>query len=86
MKRMLAFTICSIVILSMVSGCAEEKQSSDQSAVNSGSLNEKYVGDPNVVITEEYKQTTGEAKSQEELLKALEEEANSFEGGGLSGH
>jgi len=86
MKRMLAYTMCFVGILSIVSGCTGEKQSSDQPAVNSGSLDEKYVGDANLVITEEYKQTSGEAKAQEELLKSLEEEGSSFDGGGLSGH
>lgn len=86
MKRMLAYTMCAVGILSIVSGCTGEKQSLDQPAVNSGSLNEEYVGDPNPVIKEEYKQTSAEAKAQEELLKTLEEEGSSFDGGGLSGH
>lgn len=84
MKRILAYTFCSLSILFIVSGCTAEKQSSDEKTVNSGSLNENYVGDANVVLEEEYKQTPAEAKAQEELVKSLE--GDSFSGGGLSGH
>ncbi len=84
MKKILAYAICSFSILFIVSGCSGEKLSSDEKAVNSGSLNENYVGDANIVLEEEYKQTPEEAKAQEELVKALE--GDSFTGGGLSGH
>ena len=83
MKRILAYAICSLSILFMISGCSGEK-TSDKNTVNSGSLNEEYVGDANVILENEYKQTPAEAKAQEELVKKLE--GNSFSGGGLSGH
>lgn len=83
MKRMLAYTTCVIGIFSLLSGCTGEDKS-DQPVVNSGTVDEEYVGDANIVLKEEYKQTPEEAKTQADILKAIKEEKGSFEGGGLT--
>lgn len=72
-------------MLALLSGCGGN-QSTDRPAVNSGTIDEEYVGDANVKLEEIYKQTPEEAAAQEAILKAIEEEENTFEGGGLSGH
>lgn len=85
MKRVLVYAVCAFGIFSILGGCSEEEQSGKQ-VVNSGIVDEQYVGDSNIKIVENFKQTTEEAKAQSDILKAIEEDGGSFEGGGLSGH
>lgn len=85
MKRMLKISVCVIGILTLISGCSSENQT-EMPMVNSGVVDEQYVGDPNPKLLNEYYQTNEEAKSQKDLEKAIEEDKSSFEGGGLSGH
>ncbi|MFN7253228.1 MAG: hypothetical protein ACK4M9_21010 [Anaerobacillus sp.] len=85
MKRILTILVCAFGILTIISGCSSDSQS-EKPIVNSGVVDEQYVGDPNPKLVNEYFQTSEEAEAQEEIVKAIEEEKASFEGGGLSGH
>lgn len=86
MKRILAYSICFVALLSSISGCSGAKQETVQPTVNSGSLNEDYVGDPNADVVEDYMQTTEEEQLQANIIKEIEEGGSTFNGGGLSGH
>lgn len=85
MKRILVYALCAFGIFSILGGCSSEDQSGNP-VVNSGTVDEQYVGDANIKIKENYKQTPEEAKAQSDILKVIEEEGSSLEGGGLSGH
>ncbi len=84
-RRMLSVSLCVIGLLTILSGCTGENQQ-ENPAVNSGVVDEEYVGDPNPKLVNEYLQTDEEAKVQEEIVEAIKEGELLFEGGGLSGH
>lgn len=84
MKRLLAITICTVAFFSILVGCSSG-QSPEKPIVNSGTLDEKYVGDADVKLKENYKQTSEEAQLQADILKEIEEK-ESTEGGSLGGH
>lgn len=84
MKRTLASTICVVAIFSFLGGCSST-HSSEKPAVNSGLVDEEYVGDADVKLKENYKQTPEEAQLQADILKEIEQN-DSSESGGLGGH
>jgi hypothetical protein len=86
MKRLLVNTICVVAIFSFLGGCSST-ESSEKPTVNSGTLDKEYVGDADVKLIENYKQTTEEAEMQAEILKKIEEnESSKTESEGLGGH
>lgn len=86
MKQGLIKTTISIFsILIVLSGCSSN-QPFEKSKVNSGTLDENYVGDANVQLHEEYKQTPVEAEIQAEILNKNEEESTEADNEGSTGH
>jgi hypothetical protein len=85
MKRVLSTTIGILTILTFLNGCSNT--STSKSEGDSGSIDEQYVGDADVRLIEEYKQTEEEATNQANLLKKLQEqEAADKESDGEGGH
>lgn len=85
MKRKILMSIFLAGILLMNTGCTES-QSLNESPVNSGSSDEQYVGDANVQLVEDYKQTNVESELQEKVLKKIEEDGLTESGEDLGGH
>ncbi|WP_042349785.1 hypothetical protein [Bacillus massiliigorillae] len=85
MKRWLVFALCAISIFSILSGCSGDKESK-QSIVNSGKVDKEYIGEPNPVLEEKFKQSEAEQKIQENVKKELSENKDELDGGGLSVH
>ncbi|MBM4765257.1 hypothetical protein [Bacillus sp. B15-48] len=71
MKRITAFTISLIGTFLLLTGCSEVL---DEPLVNSGSLDDEYVGDANPILEEIFKQTEEEAQIQADILKKMEED------------
>ena len=82
MKKLSAFAVLSLVFLTLVCGCSNEE--SVEPKVNSGGLDSEYVGDPNPVLPEPFKQTEVEKQLLEDIKK--KNEGTTFEGDGLAGH
>lgn len=86
MKRLLSRTILTFAILSVLNGCSGT-QPSEKPVVDSGTVDENYVGDANATVKEDYKQTTDEAQIQAGILKKIEEKkASEMDGEDLGGH
>ncbi len=71
MKQLLISTICGLAFFSFLGGCSNNEQS-EKPMVDSGILDENYVGDADVQLEENYKQTAVEAEIQDNLLKEME--------------
>lgn len=74
MKRILVTAMCLVAFLVIVTGCSSETKSNVNPAVDNGSTDEAYIGDPNPVKEENYKQTVEEAKTLEALKQQIEQE------------
>ncbi|WP_019241127.1 MULTISPECIES: hypothetical protein [Bacillus] len=74
MKRMITYMMCLIASFAILTGCSEESNSNVNPAVDNGSVDDNYIGDPNPVLEENYKQTPAEAKQLEDLKKQIEQE------------
>ncbi|MDR7239095.1 hypothetical protein [Neobacillus drentensis] len=85
MKQLSVLTFCIIGIFLLMTGCSE-KQSSDMPLVNSGTLDEKYVGDKDVKLKENYKQTTKEEQLQANILEEIEKNKSSASSSSGGGH
>lgn len=84
MKLFFTKVICLAAIILLISGCSSN--TSEKPAVNSGVLDESYVGDPEPTLEEDYKQTEGEAELQKEVLEKIEENGGSeADGSDLNG-
>lgn len=76
MKRILVTAMCLVAFLVIVTGCSSETKSNVNPAVDNGTTDESYIGEPNPVKEENYKQTSDEAKKLEELKQQIEQEEN----------
>lgn len=83
MKKSFICAFVSLVVLALVGGCSNE-DASNKSLVNSGSVSTEYVGDPNPVLVEDFKQSEVEKQLLENILEKIE--GTTFEVEGLSGH
>ncbi len=77
MKGILTLFAFTVVFLA-ASGCSGT-EAPDGPAVNSGPVNETYIGDPKPELEENYKQSKAEEEIQAEVLKKLEERAKTNE-------
>lgn len=85
MKRLLTISIFVVGISFVFFGCSgTDENKADQPAVNSGGIDESYVGDADAVIIEDFKQTPAEAKVQNELIEQLKDDDSLLGEGGLS--
>lgn len=85
MKTFFTKTICFVAIILLISGCSGT--TSEEPAVNSGVLDNSYIGDPAPILEEEYKQTEEEAQIQADVLEKIEENGGSVtDGSEVNGH
>ncbi len=73
MKRLFILTVFAAALL-LLNGCSGT-EASDKHAVKSGGIDETYIGDPDPELIENYKQSKEEADIQAEVLRKLEEKA-----------
>lgn len=75
MKSIYTKIICLLAIILLISGCSST--TTEEPEVNSGVLDESYVGDPSPILEEDYIQTEEEAQLQADVLEKLEENGGS---------
>lgn len=85
MKKWLMSAICVMTIFSILSGCSGEKDDK-QTTVNSGQVDQEYMGDPNPVLEETYKQSETEKNILETVKKEISESEDELNSGALSVH
>lgn len=85
MKKLLVSVFCIITIFSVLSGCSGEKEEK-QSTVNSGNVDNEYIGNPNPITEEKYKQSDAEKNIQETVKKEISENEDELDSGKLSVH